>query len=164
MQKGIITTHEILVFTSEDGSYDNTWGHSDFFRDPTIVEINWFANIFIDQPEYTSDYFDQVALIERGPAGATEGVVIVNTGFDTREIDFVVQMVDGEYIDQISGEIFTVAGGRITGSELEGQGVAVIYGLVISDSESSGLIVVGIIAFCVTALGIGLVVFKKKNE
>ena len=119
---------------NDDGSYSNNWGHSDFFRDPTIVATNWFANYFTNQPEHTLDHFDQVALIERGPAGATTGVVIVNTGSGTRAVDFRVQMVDGEYIDQISGQTFTVENGRITGPALFGQSVAVIHGTVARDT------------------------------
>jgi len=110
-----------------DGSYRNNWGHSDFYRDPTIVEVNWFANYFINQPEHTSSHFDQVALIERGPARATTGVVIVNAGLQTREVNFPVQMVDGEYMNQITGDIFTVRHGRITGPALSAREIAVIH-------------------------------------
>ena len=112
-----------------DGTYTNNWGHSSFYRDSTIAEVNWFANRFIDYPERTSTHwYNQVALIERGPAGAKEGAVIVNAGNQTRPVNFPVQMVDGEYIDQISGQMFTVLNGTLTGPALLGQTVAVIHG------------------------------------
>jgi len=153
-----------MFYPNEDGSYGNNWGHSDFFRDPTIVEVNWFANYFMDQPEHTSDHFDQVALIERGPTGATLGVAIINTGTDPREVAFPVQMLDGEYMEQISGEIFTVANGIITGPELEGRSVAVIYGMVQPDSRVSGLAVAGLVAGGVIVLVVGIMVVKKKGN
>ena len=117
-----------MFFPNGDGSYRNIWGHSEFYRDTTITEVNWFANRFINEPERTSTHFNQVALIERGPAGAKEGVVIVNSGNLSRAVDFPVDMVDGEYIDQVTGQVFTVANGRITGPAIFGQSVAVIHG------------------------------------
>jgi len=117
-----------MFYERPDGSFGNTWGHDDFFQDATIVETNWFANYFNNQPEHTSTHFNQVALIERGQAGATTGVVIVNSGTTNREVNFPVQMVDGEYIDQVSGNTYTVANGRITGPAVSGQSVLVIYG------------------------------------
>ena len=156
-----------MFYRREDGSYGNNWGHRDFYRDKTIVEVNWFANYFIDQPEHTSDHY-HIALIERGPAGETTGVVIANTGTEVSEVDFPVQMVDGEYIDQISGQTFTVENGRITGPEIEGRSVAVIYGSVPRGStarglEISGLAVAGIAGVCMVALVGGLVIAKKKK-
>ena len=153
-----------MFYRREDGSYGNNWGHRDFFRDETIVAVNWFANYFIDQPEHTSDHDGQVAMIERGPAGATTGIVITNAGIDTREVDFPVQMVDGEYIDHVSGNIFTVENGRIAGPELEGRSVAVIYGIVPSSLEITGLIIAGIATVCIVALVASAVIVKRKSN
>ena len=126
-----------MFFPNGDGSYRNAWGHSDFYRDTTITEVNWFANRFINEPERTSTHYNQVALIERGPVGAKEGVVIVNSGNISRAVDFPVTMVDGEYIDQVTGQVFTVENGRITGPAIFGQSVAVIHGTTARDTTPS---------------------------
>jgi len=150
-------------YRKDDGSYGNNWGHREFFRDETIAAINWFANYFIDEPEHTSDHYDQVALIERGPAGATMGVVIVNTSTETHEVDFPVQMVDGEYIDQINGQTFTVENGRITGPELEGQSVAIIFETV-STSRKNALVIAGGIIGIIIIPTVIAILMRKNNK
>lgn len=148
-----------MFYLRDDGSYGNNWGHRDFFRDDVIVEINWFANYFIDQPEFTSEHYGQVAVIERGPAGATAGIVIVNTGNQIREVNFPVQMVAGEYVDQISGEVFTVLDGFITGPDLAERSVAVIY---LAPSATVSPLLAGVIFVAALALIIlGLLKIKR---
>jgi len=149
-----------MFYRREDGSYGNNWGHRDFFRDETIVEINWFANYFMDQPEHTSEHYGQVALIERGPAGATTGIVIINAGARTRGVNFPVQMVEGQYVDQISGEVFTVAGGYLTGPDLTERSVVILYVMVPS---SNGMPLIGVVIAIGACLVIGIAIFVKKR-
>ncbi|MCL2399363.1 MAG: stalk domain-containing protein [Defluviitaleaceae bacterium] len=122
---GFVNNGQVFIPNS-DGSYSNAWGHSSFFQDPAIVTINWFANYYIGQPEYTSTHAS-VAMIERGPAGAFTGVVLANAGTVTRDVDFPTQMVPGEYTCQVTGQMYTVANGRITGPAISGRSVLVIF-------------------------------------
>ena len=124
--EGFVNNGQMFI-PNEDGSYTNIWGHCDFFRDSTITAINWFANYFVGQPEFTSTWNDDIALIERGEKDATRGVTIVNVGMDVHIVDFPVQMVDGEYTCQVTGNIYVVSDGRITGPDILGQEVLVIY-------------------------------------
>ena len=116
-----------MFLPNNDGSYTNAWGFRDFFRDPTIIALNWFSNYFVGQPEFLTTWNDQVAIIERGEAEATTGIVMINAGTEVQLVDFPVQMLDGEYTCQVTGKVYTVQSGRITGPELKGQQVLVIF-------------------------------------
>jgi len=154
-----------MFYRREDGSYGNNWGHRDFFQDETIVAINWFANYFINQPERISDYDRQIALIERGPEGATTGIVIINIGDENRPVNFPVQMVDDEYECHVTGATFTVSNGYITGPDIAGVSVLVIYnpGAII-DIELPMLFIVTTSIAAVLIIGGYVWTVKKRNK
>lgn len=87
-----------------------------------VAEVNKFHNAFVGQGEYITKTNGYVS-IERG----TTGIVIVNVGSDGDVNIPVAKMVNGTYIDQISGNTFTVSDGRVTGKITHQCGYAVIY-------------------------------------
>ena len=89
----------------------------------TTKAINQFHNYFIGQSEYCSN-LNGVAYIERG----TTGAIIVRLGGSTSGSINVKsnKLKPGKYIDAITGNTFTVANGRITGT-IGNTGVACIY-------------------------------------
>jgi len=118
-----------MFIPNSDGSFSNAWGHSDFFRDPTIAAVNWFANDFINYPERTDTHWGNVAFIERGPAGAGNklGAVIVNAGTLARTPNgWTTHLADGVYVCDITELEFTVESGGIAGPEIPGRTVLVL--------------------------------------
>ncbi len=89
----------------------------------TTKAVNQFNNYFIGQDEYCSSS-GGTAWIERGSTGA----VIVNLGGTTSKSVSLTnhKLTNGTYKDAITGNTFTVSGGKITGS-VGNTGVAVIY-------------------------------------
>ena len=108
-----------------DGTHENAWGHQTFYRDPAVASINWFANYFGDQPELATTH-DNIALIERGPVGARTGAVIANVGAPTVDIMLPVELVDGAYICQISGDVYIVSNGVLSGPGMASMSVVVL--------------------------------------
>lgn len=108
-----------------DGTHENAWGHQLFYRDSAVAALNWFANDFIDEPEATLTH-ESIALIERGPAGARTGAVIANVGAPTLDVILPVELVDGAYRCQISGEIYIVSNGVLTGPGMEAMSIVVL--------------------------------------
>ncbi len=96
---------------------------------PAVKAINNFKNHFVGQSEYLSSY-NNLACVERG----TSGMIIVNTGgtFYNGMSAPVHTMAAGTYKDAITGNIFTVSNGYITG-DIGETGVAVVY-----DVDNSG--------------------------
>ena len=92
---------------------------SDFTR-----AVNLFHNHFIGQSEYlTQDTGANLYYNERG----NSGVMIVNFNDGGRDINLpVYAMANGTYYDQLTGNQFTVNGGRIYGT-MGDTGVAVVY-------------------------------------
>ena len=96
-------------------STDTTW------KSTAVTEVNKFKNHFNGTDEYLSSG-GSTAYIERG----TKGVVISKLdGAGDVSLD-AHRIADGEYTDQVSGNIFTVADGKITGT-VGSSGVAVVY-------------------------------------
>ncbi len=92
------------------------------WKSKEIAEVNKFHNAFVGQSEYMSSSGDNV-LVERG----AEGVVIVNIRGNSQSVNATVhKMKDGTYKDQVSGNTFTVSGGRISG-QLGSKGISVVY-------------------------------------
>ncbi len=89
----------------------------------TTKAVNQFNNYFIGQDEYCSSS-GGTAWIERG----TTGAVIVNLGGTTTKSVSLTnhKLTNGTYKDAITGNTFTVSGGKITGS-VGNTGVACIY-------------------------------------
>ena len=94
---------------------DTTW------KSPAVAEVNKFKNYFNGQSEYLASS-GKVAYNERG----TSGVVISKLdGAGTVSLT-ANRMAAGNYTDQITGNTFTVSGGKITGT-VGSTGVAVVY-------------------------------------
>ena len=96
-------------------SSDTSW------RSTVVREVNKFKNYFMGQTESLSSS-GKVAYIERG----TSGVSIAKLdGSGTVELT-ANKMASGTYTDQITGNTFTVSGGKIKGT-VGSKGVAVVY-------------------------------------
>ena len=97
-------------------AYDTAW------NDAATVAINKFHNHFQGADEAVSSS-GNIAIVER----ADSGVVLVNCRGNAVNANVAVSaMADGTYVDQISGNTFTVADGKLTGA-IGDSGVAVIY-------------------------------------
>ncbi len=94
---------------------DNAW------KSTVVSEINKFHNKFIGVPD--NIYSDgSVVAVQR----EDNGIVLVNLG-DTSDISVnTFGMKDGEFIDAITGNKFTVTNGTISGT-VGSSGVAVVY-------------------------------------
>ena len=91
------------------------------WKSTVVSEINRFHNKFIGTDDAIYADGDVVA-VQRGDSG----IVLVNLS-DSAEISVTTQgMKDGEYADSITGNTFTVSGGKISGTVGE-SGVAVVY-------------------------------------
>ena len=89
---------------------------------PEVAAVNQFHNEFVGKGEYVSNENGIVA-IERGDSG----VVLVNCKGTAGDVTVTANKIkDGTYTDQITGNSFTVADGKITGSIGE-TGIAVVY-------------------------------------
>ncbi|MGN0453450.1 MAG: starch-binding protein [Ruminococcus sp.] len=92
------------------------------WNDDATVAINKFHNHFQGTSEAVSSS-GNIAIIERGNAG----VVLVNCRGNAVNANVpVTTLSDGTYVDQISGNVFTVSDGKISGS-IGTSGVAVVY-------------------------------------
>ena len=87
-----------------------------------VAAVNKFHTHFAGQTEYVSNS-NGYAMVERG----TTGAVIVNVGSDGNVNIPVNAMANGTYVDQISGNTFTVSNGRISGKISHQCGYAVVY-------------------------------------
>ncbi|MBQ8538658.1 MAG: hypothetical protein IJ433_03305 [Ruminococcus sp.] len=89
---------------------------------PEVKAVNQFDNYFGDAAEYNSTQ-DKVTLIERGGLGAT----LVNLGGTTKTVNIKANtLANGTYKDSITGNEFTVANGKLSGS-IGTTGIACIY-------------------------------------
>jgi len=125
--EGFINSGNMFV-PQEDGSFENRWEHNLFYRDPAVAAVNWFANDFINDGEVTSTH-GTVAMIQRGEAGRKTGAVLANIGANSAHVLFPVQLVDGAYTCEVTGGIFTVQDGWLTGPAIEGMSVIVLRNL-----------------------------------
>ncbi|MGN1051397.1 MAG: starch-binding protein, partial [Acutalibacteraceae bacterium] len=102
---------------------ENPWGNnkigeagSDLYKDLQIAQVNFFRNEMGDSPEYLSNPQgnSKVLMIERGDSG----FVIVNASdSDVTLADASVKSVkDGTYKDRVSGKVFTVQNGKLSGT------------------------------------------------
>ena len=92
------------------------------WSDDEVKAVNQFKNYFVGKTEYLSSE-GSIAYNERG----TEGVVLVNCGGSSKSVSVPAhKMAAGTYTDQITGNTFTVANGKISGN-IGSTGVAVVY-------------------------------------
>lgn len=94
---------------------DTTW------KSTAVAEVNKFKNYFRGQSEYLATS-GKVAYNERG----TSGVVISKLDGAGSVSLTANKMASGTYKDQITGNSFTVSGGKISGT-VGSTGVAVVY-------------------------------------
>lgn len=87
-----------------------------------VAAVNKFHNAFVGQTEYISNE-GTISYCERG----TSGVVLVNCSGTNKSVSVTAHtMAAGTYKDQITGNTFTVANGKITGN-IGVTGIAVVY-------------------------------------
>ena len=91
------------------------------WADPAVVAANRFRNFFVGQSEKLGSSGNTVYNM-RG----TTGVVIVR-GDGAGAVSLSIGMKDGTYTDRVTGEKFTVSGGRISGTIKNKDGIAVVY-------------------------------------
>lgn len=96
------------------------------YKSAAVSAANHFHNYFIGSQEYMSSYYD-LAVCERYNDQQT-GVVIVNCGGTSTSVSDVpmYMMHDGNYIDAVTGNSFTVSYGKLSGN-IGSSGVAVVY-------------------------------------
>ena len=103
--------------TMGTASSDITW------QSTAVAEVNKFKTRYVGMSEYMhSDYNSKVAWVERGG----NGVVISKLDGAGSVYLYVCQMQDGNYKDQVTGNMFTVVNGMISGT-VGPSGVAVVY-------------------------------------
>lgn len=103
-----------------------------------VKAVNQFNNYFAGQTEYLASS-GSIAYNERG----TSGVVLVNCSGDSTSVSVPAnKMAAGTYVDQLTGNTFTVSGGQIKG-QIGSTGIAVVYNAVtkpsVSVSKASGI-------------------------
>ena len=97
---------------------------------PEVSAVNQFHNAFVGQSEYVANE-NGIVYIERGDAG----VVLVNCKGTSGDVTVTANKIkDGTYTDQITGNSFTVADGKISGS-IGDTGIAVVYDVDACDHE-----------------------------
>eukprot|EP00833_Pecoramyces_ruminatium_P005986 jgi/Orpsp1_1/1180018/evm.model.c7180000071811.1 len=85
------------------------------YKSETVAAVNIFRNSMEGEMENLRNIKDnKVIMIERGSKGA----VIVNLNKDKTTIESETLLADGSYKDHISGNLFTVTKGKITGQLL----------------------------------------------
>ena len=96
-------------------------GAADTWKNDAVVAVNQFKNEFVGQSETVSAN-GSLYFVQRG----TTGMVIANLATGSATVNQACTMANGTYIDQVTGNTFTVSGGKITGTVGE-SGVAVVY-------------------------------------
>ncbi|MCH5202177.1 MAG: starch-binding protein [Oscillospiraceae bacterium] len=104
-------------FNAQIGTASVTaWGNKE------VQAVNQFKNYFAGQSEYLT-YSGSIAYNERG----TTGVVLVNCNGESQNVSVPAhKMQAGTYKDVITGNTFTVSGGKISG-QIGSTGIAVVY-------------------------------------
>lgn len=89
---------------------------------PEVAEVNKFHNAFAGTTEYVANE-NGIAYVERGDSG----VVLVNCKGTSGDVTVTANTIsDGTYTDQLTGNTFTVSGGKISGT-IGDTGIAVVY-------------------------------------
>lgn len=112
------------VYLARPYNMDTKLGASDItgWANKEVAAVNNFHNAFVGETENLASE-DGIAYCERG----TSGIVLVNCDGNDVDVDVAVyKMKDGNYVDQITGNTFTVYKGRIRG-KIGDTGIAVVY-------------------------------------
>ena len=91
------------------------------WADKEVVEVNRFHNFFVGQSEKLGSS-GQCAYNVRGNSG-----IVISKMDGAGAVNLSVSMKDGTYTDQVSGNKFTVSGGKLSGTVGSKDGIAVVY-------------------------------------
>ena len=89
-----------------------------------VAAVNKFRNAMVGESKNLVDVVKggKLTMIERGSKGA----VLVSLSDTDTDINTATRLTDGEYTDQVSGETFTVANGKLSGTVKAGA-IVVLY-------------------------------------
>lgn len=114
-----------LYYARTDGFHAGNIGEigTYYWKNPEVAAVNDFHNFFAGTGEYLSND-GNVAMVERG----SQGAVLVNTSGKTVRVDKMQAhaLLDGSYVDQVTGRKFTVKDGKLSGV-IGSTGIAVLY-------------------------------------
>ncbi len=96
-------------------------GAADTWKNPVVKAVNQFKNEFVGQSETVTSN-GALFFVQRG----TTGMVIANLATGSATVNQACTMANGTYIDQVTGNKFTVSGGKISGT-VGDSGVAVVF-------------------------------------
>ncbi len=94
------------VLTGTIGGSGNPLWH-----DKAITEINKFHREMINMKENVYNYDTRIHIIER----ENKGICIINLSEQDIHFDHPTNLIDGEYIDKISGNVFNVRNSKLCG-------------------------------------------------
>ena len=86
-----------------------------------VKAVNRFHTMFVGQTEALGNE-NGISYVVRGESG----IVLVNVKGNEAQVELTVPMADGSYVDQLSGNVFTVADGVISGT-IGQSGIAVVH-------------------------------------
>lgn len=118
--------------TDEDLDGNSRWGDNkigdagdDNWYHPEVVAVNKFRNAMWGESEKLENLNSKnnLIMVTRGTRGA---VIINNSSSDLVLNGQATNMVDGTYTDKAYGSVFTVSGGKLSGT-VKAKGIAVIY-------------------------------------
>lgn len=111
------------IYFARPYNMESKLGASDItgWANKEVAAVNDFHNAFSGQSEKLASE-NGIVYCERG----TSGIVLVNCQGANADVDIAVSMKNGNYVDHITGNIFTVSNGRLCG-EIGDTGIAVVY-------------------------------------
>lgn len=119
-----------LYFARPGSEYVTSATNDTTWKSTAVAEVNKFKNYFRGTSEYLATS-GKVAYNERGSKG-----VVISKLDGAGSVSLTAHMMaSGTYKDQISGNTFTVSGGKITGT-VGSTGVAVVYNAPGSSTET----------------------------
>ncbi len=120
-----------LFFARPQGSNtESRWGDNTIglagngnYYSSEVVEVNKFRNAMVGESKNIVQVAkNKVNMIERG----NKGVVLVSVSDNENNVKVNTSLANGEYTDRVSGDIFTVTDGKLTGKIAAGE-VVVLY-------------------------------------
>ena len=123
-------SHPLFFSRPNNSTRSNYWGdnrigargNSEFFS-PQVVAANRFRNAMYGQPEkLVTSPNGAVVMVERG----TKGLSLSNFSDKAQKVKLNCSLPDGKYTDNVSGVVYTVKKGVITG-KMAPLGTAVLY-------------------------------------
>ncbi len=105
------------------------------WADPAVKAINDFRNAYAGQREHIANE-GNVSYIERGDSGA----VLVRLGSQSGSVSVTAYALkEGGYVDSLTGNVFTVAGGKLSGA-VGDTGIAILTPEETVDTTKNGLL------------------------